>query len=533
VTANRAASSVSVLRGKGDGSFRKAVHFPTGKGPVAVLSADFNGDGVPDLATADSLGNTVSVLLGKGDGSFRAPVSYPTGKNPAAVAVADVNGDGKPDLVVADYDDGTVSVLLGKGDGTFRRSAKFPAGQRLRGLVVGDFNGDGKLDLAVTNWLQEGAVSVLLGKGDGTFHPAVSYPAGSYPIAVVAADFNRDGKLDLAVANFGSGDVNVFLGKGDGTFHTPNNYGGGGGYLFALLAADLNSNGKLDLAVANVHQYNGVSLLAGKGEGTFQRPDAHWYGTGLYPTGIAWGHFRRAARPDLVVANARSDNLSVLLNRPAAPDLAIGAGVNEVTAIAADGTTFAVGVGARDARGNPDAGYAGTLQFQSSDPRAQLPADYTVRRGSKFDRPFKVTLKTRGTQTITVRDKRGRRLPATVFVRVLTLADLHFELEAPKTVVAGQPFSLTVNVMEPLQSPELWSQNTYGYAGMIRFSCSDRAAVLPGAYRFSGRENLHVFTNKFRLHTPGKWTLTVTDPAHPTLTASTSIVVTPARRSFE
>jgi hypothetical protein len=353
----------------------------------------------------------------------------------------------------------------------------------------------------------------------------VSYPAGSFPTAVVAGDFNAGGKRDLAVANFGSSDVNVFLGKGDGTFHTPTNYPGGGGYLFALLAADLNGNGKLDLAVAHV-QENCIRLLAGKGDGTFQLQASRRYNTGLYPAGIAWGHFGRSARPDLVVANARSDNVSVLLNRPAAPYLDIGA---QVSAIRADGTTFAVGVSARDPRGNLDPGYAGVLRFQSSDPRAKLPEDYTAVRGSGGGHAFKVTLKAPGSQTISVRDARGRYLPARVAVRVLTLADLHFELEAPKTVVAGRPFSLTVYVMEPLRSPELWSQATSGYAGTVRFTCGDRSAVLPGPYRFNGSEVGHTFTNAFTLRTPGKWTLTVTDPAHPSLTASTSVTVTAPR----
>ena len=81
--------------------------------------ADLNGDGRPDLVTANSDGNTVSVLLGNGDGTFSVQQTFAVGRSPRAVAVADLNGDGIPDLVVANYNDDTVSVLLGKGDGTF------------------------------------------------------------------------------------------------------------------------------------------------------------------------------------------------------------------------------------------------------------------------------------------------------------------------------------------------------------------------------------------------------------------------------
>ena len=62
---------------------------------------DFNGDGKPDLAVANSGSNNVSVLLGNGDGTFQAAVNYAAGNAPNSVAVGDFNGDGKADLAVA------------------------------------------------------------------------------------------------------------------------------------------------------------------------------------------------------------------------------------------------------------------------------------------------------------------------------------------------------------------------------------------------------------------------------------------------
>src|SRR5438132_1144423 len=94
---------VSVLVGNGDGTFRAAPCYPPGGSSVAV--ADFNGDGIPDLAVAniggqvDPLGS-LSILLGNGDGTFQARKSYAAGGNPFVVAVGDFNGDGIPDLVV-------------------------------------------------------------------------------------------------------------------------------------------------------------------------------------------------------------------------------------------------------------------------------------------------------------------------------------------------------------------------------------------------------------------------------------------------
>ena len=92
--------------------------------------------------------NNVSVLLGKGDGTFQTQKTYAVGNGPNSVAVGDFNGDGKADLAVANYDN-NVSVLLGNGDGTFQTQTTYAVGNGPRSVAVGDFNGDGKADLAV------------------------------------------------------------------------------------------------------------------------------------------------------------------------------------------------------------------------------------------------------------------------------------------------------------------------------------------------------------------------------------------------
>src|SRR5205814_7764789 len=116
------------------------------RGCVAV--GDFDGDGVRDLVVAGS--GTVSVLLGKGDGTFQAAMNFPVGgccSYPFSVAEGDFNGDGVPDLA-ADSSSG-VAVLPGNGDGTFQAAQAFRAGSGSRAIAVGDFNRDGVLDLAV------------------------------------------------------------------------------------------------------------------------------------------------------------------------------------------------------------------------------------------------------------------------------------------------------------------------------------------------------------------------------------------------
>ena len=327
-TANFGANTVSVLLGNGDGTFQAAQTYATaGFNPEFVAVGDVNLDGRQDLAVAQS-GSTpslVSVLLGNGDGSFQPARIFATGQGSLSVAIGDVNGDGRPDLVAANYYSNDVSVLLGNGDGTFQAAQSFPtAGMNPVTVAVGDFNGDGRPDLAVTNGANTtsgavpGNLAVLLGNGDGTFQAARTIDVGITPAFVAVRDVNGDGRPDLAVANFRSNDVSVLLGNGDGTFQAPRNFDTGTGPL-SMAVGDVNSDGQADLAVANfdfnIRGPNTVSVLLGNGDGTFQAAQA--FSAGTNPASVAVGDFNGDVRQDLAVGNFNSDNVSVLINNTA------------------------------------------------------------------------------------------------------------------------------------------------------------------------------------------------------------------------
>lgn len=86
---------------------------------LAAGAADFNQDGHLDLAFADDTDERVSVLLGRGDGTFRAHVTFSAGATSKDLRVTDLNNDGLPDLVAANWLSNRLTPLLGRGDGTF------------------------------------------------------------------------------------------------------------------------------------------------------------------------------------------------------------------------------------------------------------------------------------------------------------------------------------------------------------------------------------------------------------------------------
>src|SRR5439155_1125795 len=125
---NTGDGTVSILLGNGDGTFQAAQNITVGGRPTGLAVGDFNGDGIADLAIAIPMGfgnGTVMILLSRGDGSFQTPQNFGVGVQPWSVAVADFNGDGLLDLAVTNSDGDSLSILLGNGGGTFQGAVNY------------------------------------------------------------------------------------------------------------------------------------------------------------------------------------------------------------------------------------------------------------------------------------------------------------------------------------------------------------------------------------------------------------------------
>jgi hypothetical protein len=198
-------TGVTVLLGNGNGTFQPPIAYPTsfqsGLGAINIKSGDFNGDGIADFATIDGTSSTVSVLLGKGDGTFQLPSLINLPSPPISLVAADLNQDGRTDLATGHDSNPRVAVLLGRADGTFQTPVIYPAPAAPRALEVGDLLGDGSLDLALNSG---NTLSILPGNGDGTFRSPVSQniPDTFAPPTLIAGEFNGDGKTDLITRQY-------------------------------------------------------------------------------------------------------------------------------------------------------------------------------------------------------------------------------------------------------------------------------------------------------------------------------------------
>jgi hypothetical protein len=236
---------------------------------TARVTADLNGDGIPDLIEPYARitpGVLFSVQLGLGNGYFAAPVDYSGNINHQygdVVLTADVNRDGKADVIFISGKD--LLVYLGRGDGTLLPPQQYSFNDFVQLAGVGDFNHDGNPDLVLAF---ANNVSVAFGNGTGAFGAPTSVLiiGPTQGIGTMAlGDFDGDANLDIALGlsnqpcnpgGCASTDVNILYGDGAGSFADRLVYAGvPGDLLFA--SGDLNNDGKSDL-VAQLGQPNSM-----------------------------------------------------------------------------------------------------------------------------------------------------------------------------------------------------------------------------------------------------------------------------------
>ena len=345
---------IHVLLGNGDGTFSDGQPYFVGDEPEFIAISDMNEDGLTDLIVSNYFGGpaSISVLLGTGGGQFADSIFVDALRSGAyTVAVGDFDGDGDEDLAKPCFWCWDVGILFGNGDGTFLIPDTAELGGGPQFSAVADLDNDGRLDLVTAN---EGTndVSVLLANGAGSFAPeqrscvvnaAPPCPPGSDPSALVIEELTGDSHSDLAVTNPMSNTVSILAGDGTGSFSfvssLPLPFGGMS--PSSIAAGDLDNDDDEDLLVVGEGSSR-LAVLLGNGDGTFDPPSGFPTALGTNPTDVATGKLNADDNLDVVVSNAGSNNVTVLLGAgdgsfAAAPTIALGFGASDLVLDDLDG----------------------------------------------------------------------------------------------------------------------------------------------------------------------------------------------------
>lgn len=132
-------------------SFASASVFDVGSGPIDIASADLDGDGKPEIVTANQLSQNLTVLVNQGGNTFTSLTLTAANTTPISIAIADVDHDGKPDLLVGDLQSKAVLVARNQSNpGAIVFSTAWTPialGASPSRLRTVDWNGDGAIDL--------------------------------------------------------------------------------------------------------------------------------------------------------------------------------------------------------------------------------------------------------------------------------------------------------------------------------------------------------------------------------------------------
>jgi hypothetical protein len=321
-------NTVSVLLGNGDGTFQapreysigamniqdgisSLTQLPTFKRGLAV--ADLNGDGNLDIVVTNPTSGDVSVLLGRGDGTFQPEERFDAGPAPNSVVIGDFNGDGIADLAVmsASAGNSTLAILLGRGDGTFLPAQLIvtPVFNSLTydKVQAADFTGNGKLDLLVTGGPNQ-QTYVYLGNGNGTFTLGSNFAGGGPDLAV--ADLNGDGIPDVVNANISNSSLSYALGNGDGTFSDTSSMSAGEAPL-AVAVADIGSPIKNPDGSVTLGPPDGNPDLIVADSGLEQTDFSGPAEIAVFPSDVDSGGFEGFDSPILLATATRPQSLAV------------------------------------------------------------------------------------------------------------------------------------------------------------------------------------------------------------------------------
>jgi len=273
VTSLHSPPRLSVLRNYGDGSFGRPefTDLPLAASLQGVIAADFDADGLADIAVSSEETGTLIILHNLGNANFSLIAQLQVGIGPTEIAVGDMDGDLDLDLAVSNTLGNSVAIVHNQGFGQFQLVQEVAVGVGPKALDFGRFFGSGVPDLVVAVH-DSHAVYVLDNDGSGSYavQLQLSAPASTHPECVAVADFDEDYDDDL-VTTFSEGTLNklaIFYQLSQGNFSPAQVFNVGAYHPSHVVAADFDLDTRADVAVVSSNS-GALSMLRNLGGGAF------------------------------------------------------------------------------------------------------------------------------------------------------------------------------------------------------------------------------------------------------------------------
>jgi protein involved in polysaccharide export with SLBB domain len=314
---------VTISYGDGKGALSEAQILPVHGDVRSVAVADFNEDGLNDIAfSVQKETSGIRLWVNQTERKWEqqnGPIKINTYLN---LQTADVNADGHMDLIAANSTEDLkagIQVWLGNGRGGWIAESGPTTLGRYMDVAVADVNKDGFPDLIGASWGLYGSVQVWLGNGKGNWTATSPLSKGNY-YGVSTGDLNGDGNLDIIAAAYQAG-IHIFRGDGQGNFEkvfgpieylkrrrkVESTHGkdefplSGSPSFWRALSVDLDGDNMPDIVASSLDS-KGIMAWKNKGNDAWAKIEDRFPFYGNY-YGMDWADLNADGYPDICAAN--------------------------------------------------------------------------------------------------------------------------------------------------------------------------------------------------------------------------------------